>query len=479
MNELVSDVIRDVHTHANSLSDMLPLNPLSSKAIFLSKSFTTAGAIKLIDKQLKALEGKEGAEAERSRAILNKAKDYLLERHDKLLSHDSLLPLSKDEVSSLMGSSGPDKGITIVGRARVLLDDTFKVPDLETGVPEFPDSHPDLREEGIMEHFLEQVFEQAGVPKPTDLPDALLQARLMALNEQPWNSIYKDLVVETGGTTVTVESSIVPQSQLGQTFTDMNGGGVVCHMGQSYKHATTLAVSTLKAPDGTTLFEGVRHGSIAAYDISSSKLKRMDRESLEAMVQDLLGTGMWRTDENGYGSLQKTVDAILSDSSYRSECAKLMRARASYLRAQDVATSMLVKNTSKLNEAIENARSGDLTKEVQININSIGLLTPDLARSIWSGGESKALNEKKMLQDQLTAWEQLSGDPQPKVLTVKDENGQDVKVRVRITANAFNFGVNGGAYHRTGLDVGLANQRRAERQGHDRVHRFAGGARRR
>src|SRR5262249_51621508 len=128
MNELVSDVVRDVETHTNSLHDMVPLNPLSSKAVFLSKSFTTAGAIKLIEKELKALEGKEGTEAERSRTILENAKTYLLDRKEQLLSHNSVIPLSKDEVSKLIGSTGPDKGITLIGHGRVLLDKRFTIP---------------------------------------------------------------------------------------------------------------------------------------------------------------------------------------------------------------------------------------------------------------------------------------------------------------------------------------------------------------
>src|SRR5262249_19279478 len=117
--------------------------------------------------------------------------------------------------------------------------------------------------------------------------------------------------------------------------------------------------------------------------------------------------------------------------------AEAMRRKASDNRSMDVVVAALVRNPAKLNKALAHPE-----REVEINLNSMSLVTPDVFRR----GEG---DEAKMLREQMAAWERLSADPQPRKVWVKGPEG-DVQVKVRIDVTAFNFGVNAGAV--TGLN---------------------------
>lgn len=92
---------------------------------------------------------------------------------------------------------------------------------------------------------------------------------------------------------------------------------------------------------------------------------------------------------------------------------------------------------------------------IDINLNSVSLVTPDWVRSIGTGGA----NEKTMLADQIRALKSFEGKGQS--LTIQTENGE-VKIPVRVNVNTFNFGVNAGAVGKLsfapGLKFGLATQ---------------------
>jgi hypothetical protein len=90
----------------------------------------------------------------------------------------------------------------------------------------------------------------------------------------------------------------------------MKGGGVVCHAARHFEHGTTVAVSRLTAPDGTKLFEGVRHGILNCYGISSQTLHELNPKELEKLVENLLDKSKWKLDHNKTKSLALTIDAI-------------------------------------------------------------------------------------------------------------------------------------------------------------------------
>ncbi len=74
----------------------------------------------------------------------------------------------------------------------------------------------------------------------------------------------------------------------------MKGGGVVCHASRNFEHGTTVAVSRLSAPDGTKLFEGVRHGVLNTYGISSKTLHKLSNDELTKLVKSLLPPQNWK-----------------------------------------------------------------------------------------------------------------------------------------------------------------------------------------
>ena len=427
------------------VSGSLSSNPLSAKAIFHSKSFTTAAAIKLIERQLA---GPQLTQPAREKLLL--AKTFLEERRAKLLTTNQSAPLSSAEISKLMGSKGTDKGIGS-GPPQEIQDKLDAAGDFDREMPDLPRFHAAIREEGMMQVFLERLFEKSDLPPLGDMAEALADARKEALNEQPWNTIEKEVALvgksKDGEEAQTMKSSVVPQSQLGNTFDDLNGGGVISHMTQGYKHATALAVSSLRA-GAKNLFKGIRHGTLSAYDISASELKTMCKDAekrqrvLEPMVKDLLPHSMWVRDNAevgaGYDDPTATIAKMRTDPSFRAKCARAMRAEAGLRRAKDVVTAALVNNPGKFEKALAN-------ETVDISITSVGLLTPDSMRAALARGNSKGMNEKSMLKDQLAAWKTLANQGITE-LTVKDKDGHEIKVKVNVKVNAFNFGVNGLAF---------------------------------
>jgi hypothetical protein len=212
-----------------------------------------------------------------------------------------------------------------------------------------------------------------------------------------------------------------------QTFRDMNGGGINCYMTTEHAHAANLAVTRLETPDRGRVFEAIRHGTVTPYDISGSRLKRMSPQEIQRMIVHLLPIEKWEPRN------ESTVRRIRDDKKYREECADIMRAAASDRRAADIATTALVKDSDKLNKAL----NGEV---VDLDITSVSLLTPDLLRATLKKNKSCGPNERRMWEDQLAAWKRLEEAPQ--TLAVADAQGNKRVVQARIRVNAFNFGVN-------------------------------------
>lgn len=478
VKSLVDATRTQLQSHQNALDKATGLNPLSTKAIFHSKSFSVIGAKNLLkeqlavaEKKLESLQQKNVPEKDQTMAkesihVLKRALEFLDDRLEQLTTGNSDARISKYQATQLMGSEGADKGIEKKGLKVALKglignDVNAVAKSIRYIVQEHIDlagngdlsrlqkSSPDLREDGFMEIFVDHALRQAGMDLPKDLATELQNRRFDALNTSQWKPITKEVLMRHNGESFAMKSDIVPQSNLGAHFSDMKGGGVVCHASRHFEHGTTVAVSRLTAPDGTKLFEGVRHGIVNTYGISSQTLHKLNPAELEKLVENLLPKEQWKKNNRGEPSLDVTIDHIKSSKSYRRECSNIMQANGSDRRAMDLVATNLLKNDDKLKFAL--GQVGKVNPQpVDINLNSIALVTPDYMRA--AKGRSGPGNERKMLRGQMKALSRLAGDPQPRELKIKNAKGETQTVLVNIKVNAFNFGVNAGAF-------GLAGKR--------------------
>lgn len=97
---------------------------------------------------------------------------------------------------------------------------------------------------------------------------------------------------------------------------------------------------------------------------------------------------------------------------------------------------------------------------IELNLNSVSLVTPDWVRAIGSGGA----DERTMLADQIRALKSFEGENQKISFQAHDgtKEGATYEIPVRVNVNTFNFGVNAGAVGKLkfapGLTFGLALQ---------------------
>lgn len=464
---------KDLKMHIKSLDIAIGFNPLSTKMIFHAKSFSTIGAQNLLDEKLGEAKEKLAllqeqnappeklAMAQESVKVLTNAVAFLDQRLDQLGKDNSDKRITTSRAEKLMGSEGADKGIggydTFYSKkgkkaAESFAKDMQEKIDLRSDEPQstLPKSDPNLREDGIMELFVDFALRQAMVDVPGDLRTELLEHRFAALNGDQWKPISKEVVLRHNGESHALKSDIVPQSQLGEHFTDMKGGGVVCHASRNFEHGTTVAVSRLSAPDGTKLFEGVRHGVLNTYGISSKTLHKLSNDELTKLVKSLLPPQNWKKNFGDTESLDLTIDKIKNSKSYRRECARKMQEKGSEMRALDLVATNLCKNPEKLEKALGEVGKID-RQAVDINLNSIALVTPDYVRA--RKGQSGPGNEKKMLEGQMKALASLAKREQPCEIEIKNANGEKQKVLVNIKVNAFNFGVNKGAFMMGGVPL--------------------------
>ena len=217
-----------------------------------------------------------------------------------------------------------------------------------------------------------------------------------ALNEEGWDPIVKAVTVTVGGVPVGLTSEIVPAVNIGAQSADYKGpigeryepavNGYMCHSA-STSHAVNLAVSaiTLDGADKPA-FLGIRHGVHCAWEISSPT-------------------------ERAAANVKRAEEAVI----------------AAFLADPD--------NEDK----IENG-------EIRLNMVSVSLLTPDIARHIKTG---KSSDERLMLREQKAAWDAVSRDG-----VTFQHNGRTITIRP--TVFTFNFGVNAGAVKYSSVAPNLA-----------------------
>lgn len=251
------------------------------------------------------------------------------------------------------------------------------------------------REEKRMADLLEKTFKAAGLKDAAKhVEHDLHRQHVEVLNSQRWDTITKKVSFTHNGKLVEYASTIQPGPQL---LPGYDGKGVCCHTTWEDRHAVNLARSELQDANGATLFAGFRHGVHSAYGIDDAA----------------------------------------------------QRVQANVNRAKETLAAIIASDPQKLAAA----KNGET---VTLRLASISLLTPDLKRSKLGLGGVANDNERLMLQEQLAAWNAVSGEQT--LAHVKDNNGQPIKVEVEVVP--MNFGVNLGAIgglqtvDRTGLLTG-------------------------
>lgn len=224
------------------------------------------------------------------------------------------------------------------------------------------------------------------------------------LNERPWPVINKIFSAAVGNRPVEIASTILPAEQLGHSEEDPRGPiasrypqgvhGFMCHSADA-RNAVNLAVTqlTVKGPDGEPklAFRGVRHSVHSAWEIGGAQA---------------------RAEANA----RRAEEAVM----------------AAFLAKYDVP-----RDPAELPDP-----GNDGTVEVDLDIASVALLTPDRMRNYWKAGSS--IDERSMLLEQTAAWDTVV----QRGVTFQFR-GRQVRVKPHILT--FNVGVNEGAVKMSGI----------------------------
>ena len=276
--------------------------------------------------------------------------------------------------------------INTIGQA-ILADDTSFNSFLDT-MPLEKDMHKPLAKM-LMAEIAKHLPEGTSIPLKEDvLAKQIFHGYRDALNGGSWDVISKPITVSVGGAPMTLTSKIVPGIHIGAQSDDATGpigktyetgvNGYMCHSADT-DHAVNLAVSSISVPDKTTgqpklAFQGIRHGVHCAWEISDPK-------------------------ERAAANVKRAEETVI----------------AAFLA--DPANAQKVRNGETL------------------NMTSVSLLTPDVARHIKPGRSS---DERLMLREQKAAWDAVSKNG-----VTFTHNGETFHIKPRVFT--LNFGVNAGA----------------------------------
>ncbi len=146
----------------------------------------------------------------------------------------------------------------------------------------------------------------------------------------------------------------------------------------------------------------------------------------------------WETNliQNGKTIFRALRHAILSD---KYEKDATIREKNSRQAALELIQAALLEEIKTQGLTIEEAQK----KGITLNLNSISLVTPDDVRPHLPG----QANEKKMLLDQVLGLQSFNGQQEIEL--------DDIKIKVNVSVNTFNFGVNALA---DTYQMGLENQ---------------------
>ena len=242
--------------------------------------------------------------------------------------------------------------------------------------------------------------------------DSAISAKLIAgyrqaLNTRPWPTIDKTITVAVGNRPDELRSTIVPAAQLGRAPGAPRGviayppgvNGYMCHCADT-DHAVNLAVSSLTVQGPTSTpelaFCGIRHGVHSAWEIPTAA----------------------------------------------------GRAAANVHRAQEaVIAAFMAKYDIPAHPQARPAPGANGTIDVDLDMVSVSLLTPDKARHTFQKGSSS--DERAMLIDQTMAWNAVE-----QIGVTFQYHGQQIRIQPHI--HTFNFGVNSGAVNHSRLAPNVA-----------------------
>lgn len=323
-----------------------------------------------------------------------------------------------------------------------------------------PLAHPKVGHERLMREFIAHRFKAAGVSED-DMPDlkfVLKEAKNAIMNDQDWSPVSKQVTFKVNANLeATVNSKITPAGAFSKHFAqDYVSKGINCSDRLQYKHVPNLAHTQLTNENGDVLFSGLRHGVLDSYDLRASKIKALPDSALMPMISDLLYKGgiksEWLADYgNEFRDLldvdprkEEIIDSVLTDirnnPARTSQFASEMRTLASNNMAEELAVAAVVSDPAKLQDALDG-------KEVNVNLSSVSLLTPDYLRKKVKGASS---DEQTMLSNQTKALQSLAEREQPVELTLRGDDGQLRTFKANIGVRTFNFGVNEGAVGKSG-----------------------------
>ncbi|QEA13176.1 inositol phosphate phosphatase SopB [Comamonas flocculans] len=420
-------------------------SPLSLSGMYQSKAQFSEGAVRVIDAQLQRadLSGAQRQALNAARAEIFQARaDFL---RTQALQHAGQLGnaaqvVGKKPVTGLKGwlFGGEQK------RARQL------------HVNELLNSHrtaantPRIDEQTIIQDTLKAVFKQVGLD-PGGVGHAFHHAMNEVLNrDQDWAPIVKEIQLQSGSETVLSYSETTPA---GNFISAYAGKGFNAHSSAEYTHAVNLARTRLTDGQGQVLFDGLRHGVISAFGITPGEIAHMGDDELAPMVEQLLPKEQWlRENEREVRLLQTLSDTGLADyeaqqlqhhlgpislketlAAVREDAALVdaMRRQANLNRARETVLATVLTDPALMQRALAG-------EKVPVDILSISLLTPDNVRPLIKGAHE---NERRMVQDQVQAWKDVSGVQSFEVL---DEEGRPRQITLRVNPVACNYGVNAG-----------------------------------
>ena len=147
----------------------------------------------------------------------------------------------------------------------------------------------------------------------------------------------------------------------------------------------------------------------------------MDRRVLELKLFSLL--------HRSPTDIQKICDKIYTNKAYAKDTARLLRGHAAKNRVRETLKTIILSDPTLLAKA----KKGE---EIDTNVLSLSLLTPDVFRS------TPRSNERQMLRDQMRAYQDMSGRPMQ--LDLGNIDGKRLQARAKFKIVGMNIPVNTG-----------------------------------
>lgn len=222
---------------------------------------------------------------------------------------------------------------------------------------------------------------------------------------------------------------------------DGNAAGVLCSDTHSPARVPNMWHTHFKDAGGKTLFSGTRSGVLCAFGMRASKLRRLPRQELHALIKTTLPR---QAQQLGVERCARYMTSRFSIKGSRLR--KEARFQANRNRARDLVRFHLQNNARLMAEV---AGSGARSPRVRMVLPSINLVTPDYARAAVAAtfGVSEDYNELRMTRNQDQALREIAAEDVP--VTVKLEDGTEKTVRVELVPLTFSSGVNDLALGKT------------------------------